>query len=109
LYFLQKAQHLTIALLQACWEEEMLTGMSHSRPAVASVLTKWPSDIFYVAKEPDLFPISHEKAASYDGADPFTLPDNRSATIGDVCDFVVNYIGSDVLVCRHPREGMIVL
>jgi RNA-dependent RNA polymerase len=56
------------------------------------------SDIFYVTKEADLFPTVNADAAKYEGADPFTLPDGRTATIEDVCDFVVNYIGSDVLV-----------
>jgi RNA-dependent RNA polymerase len=46
--------------------------------------------------EPGLLPTEHTDPADYTAAKPVLL--ERPAAIEDVCDFVVNYISSDVLV-----------
>ena len=54
------------------------------------------SDEYAVIKDPTLLPTVHAEPAEYVGVKPKTL--ERESTIEDVCDFVVEYINSDVLV-----------
>lgn len=49
-----------------------------------------------------LLPTTHEDAASYESAGTKTI--DRDSTIDDVCDFVVEYINSDVLVCLYITD-----
>ena len=53
------------------------------------------SDTFAVIMEPTLLPITHVEAANYESAG--TREIDRNSDINDVCDFVVEYINSDVL------------
>ncbi|KAI0029220.1 RdRP-domain-containing protein [Vararia minispora EC-137] len=53
---------------------------------------------------PELLPVMVEQAATYDSVTPYQLPDGRTATIEDICDFVVEYINSDVLALDHCRS-----
>jgi hypothetical protein len=55
-------------------------------------------DIFMVIKYPQLLPINHDAAASYTAPQPRLLP--QACDIKDVCDFVVRYIHSNVLVSK---------
>jgi RNA-dependent RNA polymerase len=55
------------------------------------------SDLYDVIMDPDLLPPTSDRAASYPSPDPLTL--DRPSTVTDICDFVVEYINSDVLVC----------
>jgi len=61
--------------------------------------------LFYISKEPGLLPSEHIPPASYDPAEPILL--DRAAEIEDVCDFVVNYIYSDVLGLLSSRHLLI--
>jgi len=54
------------------------------------------SDIFSVIYEETLLPTSMEDPATYESADTLTL--DRECTVEDICDFVAEYISSDVLV-----------
>ena len=56
------------------------------------------SDTFAVILEPTLLPITHVEAASYESAG--TREIGRNSDINDVCDFVVEYINSDVLASK---------
>ncbi|KAA1469188.1 RdRP-domain-containing protein [Dentipellis sp. KUC8613] len=52
-------------------------------------------NIFF--QSPELMPTLHIEPASYIGVGTRELPDGRESTIDDICDFVVEYINSDVL------------
>ena len=41
----------------------------------------------------------HIAAAEYPSVKARKLPDGQTATIEDICDFIVEYINSDVVVC----------
>ena len=53
-------------------------------------------DLYAIIKNPTLLPTVHAEAANYEGVGTRTI--DRDSTIEDVCDFVVEYINSDVLV-----------
>ena len=56
--------------------------------------------MFYVIYEETLLPTSMEGPASYESAaSTFTL--DRECTVEDICDFVAEYINSDVLVIGY--------
>lgn len=54
------------------------------------------SDLYDVIMDPTLLPPTYDKPASYAPGITLTLP--RPSTVLDICDFVVEYINSDVLV-----------
>ncbi|KAG6376279.1 RNA dependent RNA polymerase-domain-containing protein [Boletus reticuloceps] len=54
------------------------------------------SDLYEVIQYGDLLVPEHHDPASYAPVPPFKL--DRSSTIDDVCDFIVEYINSDVVV-----------
>jgi RNA-dependent RNA polymerase len=57
-------------------------------------------DIYYGKENPGLLPTVHADPAEYDSSDPWTLDDDHGdATVEDICDFIINYIQSDVMVC----------
>jgi hypothetical protein len=50
-----------------------------------------------------LLPTIRTEPAEPNPSDPWTLDDDRGdATVEDICDFIVEYINSDVMVCSHP-------
>ena len=55
------------------------------------------SDLFSVIRHRPLLPSNVEDPAKYDTGETLTL--DRDSTVDDICDFVVEYINSDVLVC----------
>ncbi|CAK5265089.1 unnamed protein product [Mycena citricolor] len=59
------------------------------------------SDLFSVISYSQLLPTSTDDAASY--ADGSTLTLDRDSTVDDICDFVVEYINSDVLGLLSDR------
>jgi hypothetical protein len=59
------------------------------------------SDIFSVIYEETLLPTSMEDPATYESAGTLTL--DRECTVEDICDFVAEYINSDVLVIVYTR------
>jgi len=64
-------------------------------------------DIYYGKENPGLLPPVHADPAEYESSDPRTLDDDQDdATVEDICDFIVEYIHSDVMVCSvsclHP-------
>lgn len=54
------------------------------------------SDMYEVIQYGDLLVPEHHDPASYPAVQPFKL--ERPSTIDDVCDFIVEYINSDVVV-----------
>ena len=54
--------------------------------------------MYSLIKEPSLLPTEHAEPGEYAPGGKRWLPDKRDSTIEDVCDFVVEYIESDVLV-----------
>jgi hypothetical protein len=57
------------------------------------------SDLYEIIQHPPLILPDHYDPASYPSGDPFTI--ERRSTIDDVCDFVVEYINSDVVVRQY--------
>jgi len=57
-------------------------------------------DIYY--KNPGLLPPIPAKPAEYPPGKLWTLEEGRKATVNDICDFIVEYIHSDVMVCSPP-------
>jgi hypothetical protein len=53
-------------------------------------------DIYY--KNPALLPTIHTEPAEHPPGDVWTLEDGREATIEDVCQFIIEFINSDVMV-----------
>ncbi|KAG6370859.1 RNA dependent RNA polymerase-domain-containing protein [Boletus reticuloceps] len=53
-------------------------------------------DTYAVIQYGDLLVPEHDDPGSYPPVEPFKL--DRPSTIGDVCDFIVEYINSDVVV-----------
>lgn len=53
-------------------------------------------DTYSIIMESSLLPTEHEPAADYKGVGTKKL--DRDSTIDDICDFVVEYINSDMLV-----------
>jgi RNA dependent RNA polymerase len=60
-------------------------------------------DLYAVIQNPDLLPPSPDEPAEYASAGTKTL--ERDSTVHDICDFIVEYIISDVLVSRIERKG----
>ena len=69
---------------------------------------RWvPRDMFSVICHGPLLPNTFEDAANYESCGTKEL--DRDSTVEDICDFVVEYINSDVLVgqislCRWSYE-----
>ena len=57
-----------------------------------------PSDLYSIIKYAPLLPIEHAETASYEPVGTRHLPDGQESTVTDICDFIVEYINSDVLV-----------
>ena len=58
-------------------------------------------DIYYA--NPDLIPRIQTGPADENINAPWTLHEERGdATVEDICDFIVEYINSDVMVCLLP-------
>ena len=61
-----------------------------------SLITRYTSDTFAVIQESTLLPTTHVDPANYESAGTRTI--DRDSNINDICDFVVEYVNSDVLV-----------
>ena len=59
------------------------------------------SDTFDIVQYPHLLAPDHEDAAQYPSIGTFHL--DRESTVDDICDFIVEYINSDVLVSDKHR------
>ncbi|CAL1705570.1 unnamed protein product [Somion occarium] len=64
-------------------------------------------DLYSLIKEPSLLPTQHVPPADYESAGTRKLPHDGDSTIEDVCDFVVEYINSDVLGLLSDRHIII--
>ncbi|CCM00004.1 uncharacterized protein FIBRA_02029 [Fibroporia radiculosa] len=62
-------------------------------------------DLYSIIKHGPLLPTEHEDPASYLSAGTRTL--DRDSTIADICDFVVEYLNSDVLGLLSDRHLII--
>lgn len=73
---------------------EMWTGMPlpNTRPAIL----QFSSDLFCVIRHEPLLRLRPEEPASYPPGEIFTL--DRPSEVEDICNFIVEYIHSDVLV-----------
>ena len=58
-----------------------------------------PRDVFSVICYDPLLPTTYEDAANYESGG--TKEIDRDSTVEDICDFIVEYINSDVLVCQE--------
>lgn len=56
--------------------------------------------MFSVICHEPLLPTTFEDAANYESPGPHEI--DRDSTVEDICDFVVDYINSDVLVRQFP-------
>jgi RNA-dependent RNA polymerase len=54
------------------------------------------SDLFAIIQYSPLLPSTAEDPAEYPAGETFTL--RRDSTVDDICDFIVEYINSDVVV-----------
>ncbi len=65
---------------------------------IHSPISNFPllSDEFLVIKDPTLLPTTNADPASYDAGDPRDI--GRPSTIDDICDFLLEYMQSDVMV-----------
>jgi RNA-dependent RNA polymerase len=61
-----------------------------------------PRDMFSVICHKPLLPTTFEDAASYEPCKAKEI--DRDSTVEDICDFVVEYINSDVLVRQISRR-----
>ena len=52
--------------------------------------------MYSIICEDTLLPTEHADAAEYPPVDKYTL--GRDSTVEDICDFIIEYIDSDVLV-----------
>jgi RNA-dependent RNA polymerase len=61
-------------------------------------------DIYYGKANPGLLPPVHADPAEYSAGETWTLEEGRGdVTVEDICDFIVQYIHSDVMVCSAPH------
>lgn len=67
----------------------------HAR-AAGTHLRLNPSDLYSIIHYGPLLPTEHAEAASYEPVKGHYL--DRASTVDDICDFVVEYLNSDVLV-----------
>ena len=59
-------------------------------------------DIYFA--NPGLIPIVQTAPADENFSTPWTLGEERGdATVEDICDFIVEYMNNDVMVCLLPR------
>lgn len=71
-------------------------GYSCHSPTFKTLMTLY-SDLYAVIKDETILPPDHHLPAEYPPVGQRKL--DRPSTIEDVCDFVIEYIDSDILVC----------
>ncbi|KAI0780590.1 RdRP-domain-containing protein [Trametes elegans] len=64
-------------------------------------------DLYSIIKYDPLLPTVHKDAGDYRGVGTRELPDGRTSTVDDICDFIVEYINSDVLGLLSDRHLII--
>ncbi|KAI0672875.1 RdRP-domain-containing protein [Trametes maxima] len=64
-------------------------------------------DLYSIIKYDPLLPTLHQDPMEYKGVGTRRLPDGRESTVNDICDFIVEYINSDVLGLLSDRHLMI--
>ncbi|KAI0647398.1 RdRP-domain-containing protein [Trametes meyenii] len=64
-------------------------------------------DLYSIIKYNPLLPTLHQDPMEYKGVGTRRLPDGRESTVNDICDFIVEYINSDVLGLLSDRHLMI--
>ncbi|TBU35633.1 RdRP-domain-containing protein [Dichomitus squalens] len=64
-------------------------------------------DLYSVIKYSPLLPTEHADPGSYEPVGTKRLPDGRQSTVDDICDFIVEYINSDVLGLLSDRHLII--
>ncbi|KAF7337989.1 RNA-dependent RNA polymerase [Mycena venus] len=95
------------------WRGPRCTGEDTTQLSKPTFLTVHGSDMYSVIQYSPLLPPNQEEPAEYpDGA---TLTLDRDSTVEDICDFIVEYINSDVLgllsdrllvIADQSKEGM---
>ncbi|PPQ77522.1 hypothetical protein CVT25_011319 [Psilocybe cyanescens] len=60
-------------------------------------------DLFSVICYEPVLPRTLEDPAAYEALDPYKLPGDRNVHVNDICDFVVEYINSDLLGLLSDR------
>ncbi|KAI0362487.1 RdRP-domain-containing protein [Trametes cingulata] len=64
-------------------------------------------DLYSIIKYDPLLPTEHKDPADYKGVGTRALPDGRESTVEDICDFIVEYINSDLLGLLSDRHLII--
>ncbi|KAI8989763.1 RdRP-domain-containing protein [Trametes punicea] len=64
-------------------------------------------DLYSIIKYDPLLPTEHKDPMDYTGVGTRALPDGRESTVDDICDFIVEYINSDVLGLLSDRHLII--
>ncbi|KAH9484125.1 putative RNA-dependent RNA polymerase 2 [Psilocybe cubensis] len=60
-------------------------------------------DLYSIICYDPVLPRTLEEPASYEALKPYTLPENRDVHVSDICDFIVEYINSDLLGLLSDR------
>jgi len=95
----QVSVHWRRAFLEAIWMGELLC--DQTRYYKYSRFSSDTYDIYYA--NPGLIPSVQTEPADYPLSPPWTLEECRDdATVEDICDFIVEYINSDVMVGPTP-------
>ena len=69
----------------------------YERCIMLTCLSSYASDLYSIIKYDPLLPTEHKDPMNYQSVGTRTL-DDRESTVDDICDFIVEYINSDVLV-----------
>jgi hypothetical protein len=91
----QRIDPWLLALAEVIWMGEFpLRTNSYSMLRIVS-----NSDLYDIIFHGALLPTEQIAPASYPEGMTRTNKDGRNSTVEDICDFIVEYINSDVLVC----------
>ncbi|KAI0822735.1 RdRP-domain-containing protein [Trametes gibbosa] len=64
-------------------------------------------DLYSITKYDPLLPTEQKEPGDYKGVGTRELPDGRDSTVDDICDFIVEYINSDLLGLLSDRHLII--
>ncbi|KAM5531730.1 hypothetical protein V8D89_014579 [Ganoderma adspersum] len=64
-------------------------------------------DLYSIIKYAPLLPTEHASPGAYEPVGTRELPDGQESTVDDICDFIVEYINSDVLGLLSDRHLII--
>ncbi len=65
-----------------------------------------PSDLYAIIQYHPLLPTDHAAPGDYTSVGTRARPDGQDSTVDDICDFIVEYINSDILVGHLCKQCM---